>query len=1254
MSLESGLSQASDHASSTDSQPLVPLSFPLWGSRLIEASAGTGKTYTIAALYLRLVLGHGDEATAFGRPLVPSEILVMTFTRAATRELSARIRKRLIEAAACFRGEAEPGEGDVLLTSLMDDYPEGEGRSMAAWHLAMAADAMDDAAVHTIDAWCQRMLREHAFDSGNLFDEELMANEKDMLEEAARDYWRQQVYPLSEGALAGALTVWPSVDRLIKDVQQLLWHSQPEHAEEPNLETVLHGTLAERSAALAELKQGWDERAEEMRAWIEDQLQRSDCPFKKSKLQANHYNRWLDGLKAWALDAELEQPDISPTGMERFTPQGLRDICDPVPAGTYRASLKLHAHFEGFSSLMRSLGRLPDPGRSLRLHATACVVARLDALKRQAGTYGFKDLVDRLDAALRGPNAENLRRRIVEQYPVALVDEFQDTSPTQYAIFDSLYGTAANDRNSALFLIGDPKQSIYAFRGADIASYLKARRATAGRHYMLGTNFRSTPQLVNAVNHVFARAEQRDGPGAFMFRRRVHGGGVDNPVPFEPVDANGRPDTLVDSSGPLPSLRLVHDSATASKGASQRRFAERCAEDIAQLLNAAGTGFTEEATAFRRLMPGDIAVLVRDRFEAEAVRRELRSRGVASVYLSDQDSVFESREAHDLMHWLRAVEQPQDMRLARAALATQTIGLSLAEMAVLAADDEAFEVRAEQIRALNVIWQRQGVLTMLRQTLHMFDLPSRWLAEQGGERRLTNYLHLAEMIQVAAGKLDGEQALIHWLRDQIEGDASTGDERVVRLESDADLVQVISVHKSKGLEYPLVYVPFVCAFRAVERRGRHFVALSDDEGTRTLDFGPSDEGLAAADLDRLREDLRLLYVAVTRAQHSLWLGVGSIGSGKLLKSTTHKSAIGYLLAGGELIEGAELKQRLIDVYGNADDIELIDARGAATGRTRLQPRGDDVPLHDAPAYDASFEKDWSVGSFSAMVRHIAHLPPGQVTGDVAREEELLAEPLEAEPSARSASQDTPWHRFPRGAMPGNFLHDQLEWLAGEGFGLRESEDLQQQLQRRCERQGWGHRSDDVVVWLSALTHSPLGGVGATLAGLGAAARGAVLPEMEFWFPSEGLDSTGLDSVCSRYLLAGRPRAALPLRVLQGMLMGFCDLVFEHEGRYWVLDYKSNSLGDRDADYHRQALEGAMAQHRYDLQAALYLLALHRLLRQRLGDAYDPATQLGGAVYLFLRGFNGPARGSYVVPADPAFLDAMDELVGYSDREREPS
>jgi exodeoxyribonuclease V beta subunit len=1268
------------------SHVLDPLTLPLWGSRLIEASAGTGKTWTIAALYLRLVLGHGQdeggaqaeggEPTGFARALAPPEILVMTFTRAATRELSDRIRARLLEAARCFRGEARPGAADGFLAALLAACPEGPSRRAAAWRLAVAAESMDDAAVHTIDAWCQRMLREHAFDSGCLFDEELTSNERAMLDEAAQDYWRQELYPLAGDALDAALAAWSTVAALAKDARALLDQALPAGAGEGSLGALIETQRAERDAALAALKRGWAERAEAMQGWIDAQMARKPCPFDGRRMAARNYTGWLRALAAWAGDPRAAYPDMK-TGLTRFTPAGMQGALKDG------AAIELPGEFAAFERLIAALDALPPPSSQLRVHAAARIARRLAELKRQSGSFGFADMLRRLDEALdpalNGEAAARLRVRMLAQYPVALIDEFQDTSPVQTRIFDRLYRIADNDRATGLLLIGDPKQSIYGFRGADIHSYLQVRRATEGRHYALGTNHRSTAAVVAAVNHLLAHPEQREGEGAFMYRRAAAepGGPPDNPLPFVPVAARGRGESFVTSGGPAPAVTLALDPELLGADASRRHFAARCAERIVTLLNDPAAGFAQAGEPFVRLRPADIAVLVRTGKEAAAVQRELRRRRVASVYLSDQDSVFASAEAHDLLHWLRAVAAPLDVRLARSALATRTVGLSIGELRLLARDDEAFDARSEQLRQLHGVWQQQGVLTMLRRTLHLLDLPARWLGgpqadgpgdegerahEDGparppdGERRLTNFLHLAELLQAASAQLDGEQALIRWLAGQVRGDGTGGDEQIVRLESDADLVKVVTVHKSKGLEYPLVFLPFASGFRGVKKATTPFVSLPGAQGERTLHLHLDEARLAEADKERHREDLRLLYVALTRARHAVWIGLAALKEGNANAPATHRSAIGYVLHGAGEVPPDQLMGRIARLIEPCSGIALRRADAAAgIACTPLQPRGAPPALRAIAAYDAHFDRHWTIGSFSALVRTLPM--PGVLASSVAavRDDEVLDAAGDAAPEAAAPSPggrlagvqpdaaSAPWHRFPRGAFAGNFLHDQLEWLGTEGFDLECSPERQQQLLRRCERQGWGERASDVLAWMLRVVGAPLRPAGASLAMLATA-----VPEMEFWFPSERLAASRIDALCREHLLDGRERPALPERELHGMVMGFADVVFEHGGCYWVLDHKSNHLGAGDADYTPEALERAMAAHRYDVQAAIYLLALHRLLRSRLGAAYEPARQLGGAIFFFLRGVDGPAGGCHHVAPPVALLDELDRLLGLNE------
>ena len=1212
--------------------------FPLRGSHLIEASAGTGKTWTIAALYVRLVLGHGHDGTAPVRPMLPQDVLVMTFTRAATRELSDRIRARLTEAAQVFRGMAKTD--DDFLQQLKDEYPEGEPREQAAHRLALAAQAMDDAAVYTIDAWCQRMLREHAFDSGSLFEENLVGDEAALRLEAVQDYWRQQLYPMGTALVTQVLGVWRDVPALEKDMRALM--AVPlEDAAPGTLAQVFGAALAEHDTQLQALKQGWNEKADNLLGWIEAQLEHHKSSWDGRKLTYKKCAEWLAVLKDWAQGPEdgKRLKKAMKAGWSRFTPQGLLEC---RKAG--EAPMDLPPESQAYADLQAALLALPDPTQVARLHARTHVLQRMAELKRRSGLFGFADMLQRLDVALADPDSgERLAQRLREQFPVAMIDEFQDTSPLQFRIFDSIYRTADNLPDIALLLIGDPKQSIYGFRGADIHSYLAARRATAGRHHVLGTNFRSTEAVVAMVNRWFDIS-----PDAFGYKQGDQDG--QDPLPFQPVGAKGRSEVFRTTGGDVPAMTVVHDATLRSQRDAQTHLSALCAEQIVAWLSDPQARFADAQNGDKPLQPKDIAVLVRTGKEAAAVRDALRVRGVASVYLSDRDSVFASDEAQDLCLWLRGVAEPQDMRRVRAALGTRTVGLSLAELYDLATQDELLDTRAEQMRELHQTWQSQGVLAMLRQSLHVLQLAGRWRGQSDGERRLTNVLHLAELLQAASGQIDGEQALIRWLAQQMDeaqsGHASGGEEQTVRLESDEDLVKVITIHASKGLEYPVVCLPFAHSHRVVTADKAAVLQLESGEGEGkrhwTLDFDKEDSKLA--DHDRLREDLRLWYVALTRARHALWLGWSAVKTGNSDKCRNHFSASGHLLGEGQALEAADWLAKLQGLQTNKAGKALsvqLELAPEVVPLTLWHKLVQTTALREALNCNARIDKSWTIASFSRLTRDLSsqalaplalHLNPPRPADDEPPEDAALPTAWAASPGVLAA-----WHGFAKGPTAGNFLHDQLEWLAADAFAIDAVKA--ERLRYRCENAGYTAQADDVLQWLSRVVAKPLRGPNAPLNALG-----ALLPEMEFWLPAERLHARQVDALCQQHLLPGVSRPQLPDAQLHGMLMGFADLVFEHEGRYWVLDYKSNYLGVDDAAYTAQALDAGMAQHRYDVQAALYMLALHRLLRARLGSAYDPALQLGGAVYLFLRGIDGPAGGCCTLPAPLALLDGLDAML----------
>jgi len=1227
---------------STEPLSLNPLEFPLSGARLIEASAGTGKTWTIAALYVRLILGHGGEDTAHGRPLLPPEILVVTFTEAATKELRDRIRKRLNEAARGFRGLGSP---DDFLAALIQDYPE-EQHSACARLLDVAAQWMDEAAVFTIHGWCNRMLRQHAFDSGSLFRLEIETSDTDMLNEVVRDYWRSFFYPLDEAASLAVAKLADNPKTLLGKLQGLLNETDAQwRAGDELYETVVDPqSLLQAWGAWESQRRDLENQARQAwtaeRAAIEKLLREASSKgwLNGTRYRKDSFEARLEGMAAWALRGE----PCDPKWLEGFAQSRIamnKKFADQQPQ---------HAVFVALDALADHQTNEPEFNREILVHAARWVRERFALEKQRRALMDFNDLLIHLDQALQREGGPRLAEVIRRQYPVALIDEFQDTDPVQFRIFTAVYPLdsspptpVSKGEGSSLFMIGDPKQAIYSFRGADIHTYLKARRATADRLYTLDTNFRSTQSMVDAVNRFFSHADAQPG-GAFLFN------GEDNPLPFRPVIAQGRAGQWHVEGATGPALTLWHlaaeeDEAAYSIGEYRRRMAESAASEIVRLLNLAArgdAGFQTDDT-FQPLKPADLAILVRDRTEASTIRQALAQRQIRSVYLSARESVFDSLEAFDLLLWLKACAEPELDRRLRAALATTTLGLGYADLETLNADELRWEQEVERFREYRKIWRFQGVLPMLRRMMTDFKVPARLLHTPDGERRLTNLLHLAELLQGASADLDGEQALIRYLEEARGSEDQASDETLLRLESDADLIKVVSIHKAKGLEYPLVFLPFICSYKEVNGK-RSYFRYHDEQGRLQVDLAKTDAAKQQAELERLQEDLRLLYVALTRPRHACWLGLAPVKSGNVKTCQLHKSAIGQVLNGGASLQADELDGLLRALKGDCASIQVTPPP-AATSEI-YTPSSAAMELASARVYWGRVAERWWIASYSALKL--------DEEGQTAHKLNPISEPPDTPRQANLEESDEPasppmilagalnMHRFPRGAKPGTFLHGLLEWAARDGFGRVLSNEVRRKdnIARRCHTRGWENWINPLNDWLGQLLALPLGPV--ALADLD---KSAYQPELEFWFGSHRVDTLALDRLVTAHTLNAQPRPQLMPDRLNGMLKGFMDLVFEYEGRYYVVDYKSNWLGADSADYTAAAMAEMVLEKRYELQYTLYLLAIHRQLKARLGEDYDYDEHIGGAVYIFLRGLDGPCTGLHTEKPPRVLIEALDGM-----------
>ena len=1166
-------------------EPLDPLRLPLQGERLIEASAGTGKTYTIAALYLRLLLGLGGTA-AFPRPLSVEELLVVTFTEAATAELRGRIRANIHELRiACLRQSTD----NPLYASLLEEIAD---KQQAAQWLLLAERQMDEASVFTIHGFCQRMLSLNAFESGMLFEQQLIEDESELRYQACADFWRRHCYPLQRDIAEAVHALWKGPEELLRAIDRYLQGEAPVIKSPPPADETLASRHEKIVTQIATLKQKWNESVGEIVSILEN------SGIDRKKFNRGNQGKWIDKISAWAQEETrgYQLPDALEKFSQRFLTE--RTKADGI--------VPEHPLFVAIESLLAEPLTLNDLMITRAMTEIRETVARE---KRRRGELGFDDMLSRLDAALCSENGEALAAAIRTRFPVAMIDEFQDTDPQQYRIFRRIW---RQQPNTALLLIGDPKQAIYAFRGADIFTYMKARSEVAA-HYTLETNWRSAPGMVESVNTLFKQMD-----AAFMFRE----------IPFQPVKfAEKNASLRFELNGvtqPAMNLWLL-DGEGCGVGDYQSAMAQHCAAQIRDWLSAGARG---EAVLWRGkqanpVKASDITVLVRSRQEAALVRDALTLLNIPSVYLSNRDSVFETLEAQEMLWLLQAVLAPERESTLRSALASAMMGLNARDIDALNNDEEAWDNVVEEFAHYRERWQKRGVMAMLRELMAKRQIAENMLATAGGERRLTDILHISELLQEAGTQLESEHALVRWLSQQIADPNSNSSSQQMRLESDKHLVQIVTIHKSKGLEYPLVWLPFIANYRVQDQAFYH----DRDSFEAVLDLSKAESSVELAEAERLAEDLRLLYVALTRSVWHCSLGIAPLFRRRGEKSGEtdfHLSALGRLIQLGEPKDAAGLRQCIEALCG--DHITLLIPSSPDNSRWQMPEQ----PVADLNArqIQRTLADDWRVTSYSGLQQHgqsIAQDLMPKLDVDAAGVGEVLPEPVL-----------TP-HQFPRGASPGTFLHSLFEEL---DFTQPVSTEW---VLKMLQSGGFDEKWQPVLTdWVTAILQAPLTQQRISLSQLTAKDKQV---EMEFYLPiASPLKADALDALIREYdpLSAGCP--PLNFRQVQGMLKGFIDLVFRHEGRYYLLDYKSNWLGDSSDAYTQDAMAAAMQQHRYDLQYQLYTLALHRYLRHRIAD-YRYEDHFGGVIYLFLRGVDAtdPHSGIFSTRPDAALIEKMDEL-----------
>lgn len=1242
---------------------LKALEIPLHGRHMIEASAGTGKTYNITRIYVRLLVEKG---------LSVKQILVMTFTEAATEEIKDRLASFIDELLQNF--DTNPCEFSRELKLLM-------GGEVMFSRLSLAQLELDLSAIYTINGFCQRIIGRFGLSMSLPQNAELLPDFQKInlahvtdalraLRASGEDYALLQTESFHDpvnfvkhfGALIGSREEIKVLDTstFLKELAtqfNSLWERN-----EFMRHSIKRSMIDEKLVLYRGVKTGGEKKIEpdinEALEWL------SKPKLIPTDSLETFVNRWL-GLEGCNKEdsKEAEGELINPAFKRIFSSSRIKNY---IAAGMSEQSpLLINAEnllneIKTPKGLAKTKTELSNSLRRAPLYKLVYQLIRnvnikISEHKQVHGVIGFNDQIEGVANAMQH-SGEALIESLQEEYPAALVDEFQDTDEYQYSILEHLFPKDSQDR--LLLMIGDPKQAIYSFRGGDIYTYLRARKAS-DFWWEMKINYRSTSEVVHCYNRLFHGAPLKEEPKCLFDENIVY-----PLVDAAPETANKISLIDTESSIGLSAFTFVCANAllpdnpqelettltATSKDTQTDEIVTWCANEAKRLLSEV---FIKNDGKQGLVQSEDIAILVRSKSQATIVKQVFSEHGLPTVFLGEKTPLFETAQALHILWFLQAVQQPTRENI-RQAITTGLVDFDNSSSilsATLLLDDghPSWESVFNSLANYRIIWLKKGVYALLQSVIQKAVVQNK-----ESERQLTNYMHIAELLANASITNNSALLLIHWLHKQITN-VNQSSAHELRLESDQKLIKIVTQHKSKGLEYPIVFLPF--SNHLFSPPSPHTSAFHNENLDRVTQLGATSSDLRRVEKEAFAEDMRLLYVSLTRPVLRCYLGVFTLAS-------SNKSAL--MRAMDLSVNNKECDDVGEYVYDQIKKcLSDISSSIFVTMADNLLPLSRGIPEQGSQEQNLKpfvghIDKAWQVTSFSKLSKRFlgsidnefTQNPNENTSLSFSRDEEgdFGIEPsVNGDVSSSIVKQALKSYQFQfmKGPDAGNLLHDILELVDFESANIN---DVLVSLNVTTINNKEINNAE-LTLWIERILSSPFSGLdNFSLLEL---KTEQTLKESEFYFPIYKANSQALltivntyrQQLCRHFSIAQPKAFAIENHTLQGAMHGFIDLIFEWEGKFYVADYKSNYLGDNILDYQASNLAEDILKHQYDIQYLIYSLALHRYLTGFLPD-YQYELHFGGVYYLYLRGMGDPNNkqtGFFYDKIDGQIIWQLDKL-----------
>lgn len=1402
-------------------------SFDLDKSSMIEASAGTGKTFTISNLVVRLLI-EGIKKGNSSEPLDIENILIVTFTNAAASDLRARVLQKIHECRISFD---QIKNGDKTIEELEKTFKEvaihcfekyshntidgisidniKNVASVFSRLLTRAERNIDRASISTIHSFCNKALNQiYSFEAGrafnvnltqdisleqkeakltvwrslfyndNGFDRDLLLNllgftdpENDTLKKAVKALEKVRLIDPDEGYYGFSVKSYYEegvkklqktpddrirylLDEYVKSVFQLTQYLEPLKEYKGQLiSTSSAGEIAH--GALYELSSG--QLAGSAPYWAKKTglifLEAVDSFIKEDSIDINNFISKLENIDAETLSKILNQDNSHFVKVNKGS-----EFANQQQLETFEYSAKEFAR--AYLDVIRTVDTIKN---ELKISVAIKVILKTDELCERDNVISNDEVLRQLAVALNNKDESRgdvLASLLRKRYPVAMIDEFQDTDPVQFAIFSKLYlDQDVIDESAHCYLIGDPKQSIYAFRGTDINSYNKAKELileNKGNVYTLNTNFRSCQKIIEGVNEIFEEYEDPKNQESaedssankeniesqnsadslpekkdhtayqyvehpFDYYKNSEEKHLDSKIQFERVNCSDKPNSVRfyfkdDSSKEIPICNYIREVSFADSQEKPKandyygEIAKFVALDVKRCLLE---GKIFEKGEERDVKPSDITILVNDAKENRFIQDALKKLSIQSVYFSDRESVLNSEkndkitaseEATNIIYLMEAMCDNTNSPKVNRLLGSSLLRLS-SEKFLDSIKSDKLDTEITLLRACRESWEKYGFITAFSQYIYQHDLLCTILETDGGERSLSNYFQIAEIVQSVNSKVVGSNAQLLWFKELVLNNKGELSEDITKkhLESEQSLVKVMTIHKSKGLEFPIVFTPYESGFMALKSKDSAVYYDPDSKKVSyALDRDNKIKGKSVKDLVEvaaLQEQERLLYVALTRAKLANFISLPSCIS---LNGKTYQSPLKKLISivskddsadsKGKPSKRATKKSKDKEVgIDTTKDVVVNDppkTQLKAVENPDLFKKLETVELDECVELQNSISQEGEVSSLdkgsvdnSFTVTSYSAITSGALNDMFASSVDEKETSVEDGDSDDSKDKDLINFNFAKGSTAGSFLHKIMEIVLAKDDVDKTDKDslynfvnsqLKYDFYHLVSKSGDDEdaKNEKIVAlssWLYDILNANLlpkakDGDQVKLSNLKAldCAR-----ELDYFLPCKDFKVRVLNGICHDFyesevkafeMLSVPELPDLKKSNFKGYMNGSLDLVakFDTEtgSKFYMIDYKSNYLGNSFSQYTQQKILKSIFESRYDVQILFYSLALYRFLKTTLPN-FSYEKDFGGVMYLYLRGMNSfdtKSPGQFYVKPSEALIDRLDRLFkGINDR-----